>query len=321
MPSGALIRAAPGATLTAGQFANLHTFLVAARHASFALAAQELALTPSAVSHRIARLEAGLGLKLFDRLTRQVKLTPDGVRIFAALQTGWEHLHAAIAGGDALTGGITLHARPSVAQCWLVPRLAGFTARYPELTLDLRVGNDAVDFRAGQADLALHYGDGHFPGLAARKLMDEWLAPVCSPHYARQHGLRDMPPQLSSATVLHDTLAWPACAPDAEWRLWLDAQAPGINLPARSLRFDRADLCAQAAIHHAGVAMGRRQLVQPWLDSGQLVLPFGGFALASPQAYYLVHSARAVLPARVQALVDWLAGQGGVRTGGSDSGI
>lgn len=309
MPAGAPIRATLGATLTASQFANLHTFLVAARHASFALAAQELALTPSAVSHRIARLEAGLGLRLFERLTRQVKLTADGERIFVALQTGWDGLHAAIAGGDALAGSITVHARPSIAQCWLVPRLAGFVAQYPALSLDLRVGNESVDFRAGQVDLALHYGDGSFPGLASRKLMDEWLAPVCSPGYARRHGLQDAPYKLMEATVLHDTLAWPACAPDAEWRLWLDAQAPGVRLPARSLRFDRADLCAQAAIHHAGVAMGRRQLVQPWLASGQLVLPFGGFALASPQAYYLVHSGRTALPARVQALLDWLLGQ------------
>ncbi|KAB8058897.1 DNA-binding transcriptional regulator DsdC [Janthinobacterium sp. FT14W] len=305
MPSGVPM----SVRLTASQFANLHTFLVAARHASFALAAQELALTPSAVSHRIARLEAGLGLRLFERLTRQVRLTPDGARIFAALQTGWDGLHAAIAGGDALAGSITVHARPSIAQCWLVPRLAGFAAQYPDLSIDLRVGNDSVDCRAGQVDLALHYGDGSFPGLAARKLMDEWLAPVCSPDYAREHGLLDAPHNLSGATVLHDTLAWPACAPDAEWRLWLDAQAPEVSLPARSLRFDRADLCAQAAIHHAGVAMGRRRLVQPWLDSGQLLLPFGGFDLASPQAYYLVHGARAALPARVQALLDWLLGQ------------
>ncbi|WP_199534254.1 DNA-binding transcriptional regulator DsdC [Janthinobacterium sp. BJB426] len=305
MPAGA----ARMATLTASQFANLHTFLVAARHASFALAAQELALTPSAVSHRIARLESSLGLRLFERLTRQVKLTADGERIFAALQSGWDSLHAALAGGDTLAGSVTVHARPSVAQCWLVPRLAGFAAQYPDVSMDLRVGNDSVDFRAGQVDLALHYGDGSFPGLASRKLMDEWLAPVCSPQYARQHGLLDAPRNLPGATVLHDTLAWPACAPDAEWRLWLDVQAPEVNLPARSLRFDRADLCAQAAIHHAGVAMGRRQLVQPWVDSGQLVLPFGGFNLASPQAYYLVHSGRAALPARVQALFDWLLGQ------------
>ena len=305
MPSGVPMVA----RLTASQFANLHTFLVAARHSSFALAAQELALTPSAVSHRIARLEDSLGMRLFERLTRQVRLTPDGERIFAALQTGWDGLHAAIAGGDALAGSITVHARPSIAQCWLVPRLGGLAAQYPDLSIDLRVGNDSVDFRAGQVDLALHYGDGSFPGLAARKLMDEWLAPVCSPDYAREHGLLDAPHNLSGATVLHDTLAWPACAPDAEWRLWLDAQAPEVSLPARSLRFDRADLCAQAAIHHAGVAMGRRRLVQPWLDSGQLVLPFGGFDLASPQAYYLVHGARAALPARVQALLDWLLGQ------------
>ncbi|MBB5609346.1 MULTISPECIES: DNA-binding transcriptional regulator DsdC [unclassified Janthinobacterium] len=298
-----------GAPLTASQFANLHTFLVAARHASFALAAQELSLTPSAVSHRIARLEDSLGLLLFERLTRQVRLTADGQRIYAALQQGWDSLHAAIHGGDALAGNITIHARPSIAQCWLVPRLASFTALYPDISLDLRVGNEQVDFRAGQVDLAIHYGDGTFPGLAAQHLMDEWLAPVCSPAYAREHGLQGTPANLKNATILHDTLAWPACAPDAEWQSWAAALSPAVTLPTRSLRFDRADLCALAAIHHAGIAMGRRQLVQPWLDSGQLVLPFGGFSLASSQAYYLVHAARTPLPARVQALVKWLMGQ------------
>ncbi|MBB5369961.1 MULTISPECIES: DNA-binding transcriptional regulator DsdC [unclassified Janthinobacterium] len=300
---------ATGAQLTASQFANLHTFLVAARHASFALAAQELALTPSAVSHRIARLEDSLGLLLFERLTRRIRLTTDGQRIYTALQQGWDSLHAAIHGGDALAGNITIHARPSIAQCWLVPRLAGFTALYPDISLDLRVGNEQVDFRAGQVDLAIHYGDGTFPGLAAQHLMDEWLAPVCSPAYACQHDLLDRPENLKNATILHDTLAWPACAPDAEWQLWATALSPTVTLPTRSLRFDRADLCALAAIHHAGIAIGRRQLAQPWLDSGQLILPFGGFSLASPQAYYLVHAARTPLPARVQALVEWLMGQ------------
>ncbi|WP_300755951.1 DNA-binding transcriptional regulator DsdC [Janthinobacterium sp.] len=300
---------ATGAQLTASQFANLHTFLVAARHASFTLAAQELALTPSAVSHRIARLEDSLGLLLFERLTRQIRLTADGQRIYTALQQGWDSLHAAIHGGDALAGNITIHARPSIAQCWLVPRLAGFTALYPDISLDLRVGNEQVDFRAGQVDLAIHYGDGVFPGLAAQRLMDEWLAPVCSPAYARQHGLLDRPENLPKTTILHDTLAWPACAPDAEWQSWASALSPALTLPTRSLRFDRADLCALAAIHHAGIAMGRRQLAQPWLDSGQLILPFGGFSLPSPQAYYLVHAARTPLPARVQALLEWLMRQ------------
>ncbi|MFZ4875649.1 DNA-binding transcriptional regulator DsdC [Janthinobacterium sp. Mn2066] len=300
---------ATGAQLTASQFANLRTFLVAARHASFALAAQELSLTPSAVSHRIARLEDSLGLLLFERLTRQIRLTTDGQRIYAALQQCWDSLHAALHGGDLLAGNVTVHARPSIAQCWLVPRLAGFTALYPDISLDLRVGNEQVDFRAGQVELAIHYGDASFPGLASQHLMDESLAPVCSPAYAHEHGLLDRPENLKNATILHDTLAWPACAPDAEWQSWAAALSPAITLPTRSLRFDRADLCALAATHHAGIAIGRRQLVQPWLDSGQLVLPFGGFNVASPQAYHLVHAARSPLPARVQVLMEWLLGQ------------
>ena len=248
-------------------------------------------------------------MRLFQRLTRQVKLTADGERIFAALQIGWDGLQVALAGGDTLTGSLTVHARPSIAQCWLVPRLAGFAAQYPDVSIDLRVGNESVDFRAGQVDLALHYGDGSFPGLASRKLMGEWLAPVCSPDYAREHGLLDAPHNLPGATVLHDTLAWPACAhrsARSKRRLRAGKLTSGA-CPSSHSRHSASG--AQAAIHHAGVAMGRRQLVQPWVDSGQLVLPFGDFSLASPQAYYLVHSGRAALPARVQALFDWLVGQ------------
>ncbi|MCP9761154.1 D-serine ammonia-lyase, partial [Aquitalea sp. S1-19] len=136
-----------GAKLTNAQFANLHTFLVAARHLSFARAAEELCLTASAVSHRIARLEQSLSLALFHRLTRRVALTEDGERIYRILQGAMGELSEALQQTPQaeVAGAIALYVRPSLAQCWLVPRLANFSARYPHISLDIRVGNDNVD--------------------------------------------------------------------------------------------------------------------------------------------------------------------------------
>lgn len=300
-----------GAALNSSQFANLYTFQAAARHLSFARAAQELCLTPSAVSHRIARLEQALGLRLFQRLPRQLRLTEEGERIFLILQGTLEQLREALqpAPGSEVGGSLAVYVRPSLAACWLVPRLAEFTARYPAVDLDIRVGNDSVDFRTQRIDLALYYGRGEFPGLIVDKLMDERIAPVCSARYAEQHGLLDRPDNLQQCTLLHDSLAWDNAAFDAEWVLW--GQRQGIELPARHLSFDRSDLCALAAGCHAGIAIGRYQLVRERLARGELILPFGDAWLPGPFAYYLVHPPREPLPARLQAFIDWLHGCAG----------
>ena len=301
--------------LNSSQFANLHTFLVAARHLSFARAAQELCLTASAVSHRISRLETALNMKLFQRLTRQVSLTDEGERIFEILQSAMGELSEALerSSQGEIAGSIALYARPSVAQCWLVPRLADFTERYPLVSLDLRVGNDNVDFRTRKIDLALYYANGEFPGLTSHRLMCERMAPVCSPEYAQRHRLYENPQNLSHCTTLHDSLAWDHAAYDAEWTLWAEQQELLGSLPKRTLTFDRSDLCVTAAMNHAGIAIGRQQLVQKRIDRGELVLPFGDFRRCGHYDYYLVHSPLSVVPKRLQVFISWLhecAGEG-----------
>jgi LysR family D-serine deaminase transcriptional activator len=203
-------------------------------------------------------------------------------------------------------GSLALYVRPSLAQCWLVPRLADFAKRYPQIALDLRVGNDNVDFRARDIDLALYYGDGDFPGLVSHKLMDEHMAPVCSPEYARRHDLLANPENLRHCTLLHDSLAWNNAAHDAEWTMWAKQSGMAALLPARGYTFDRSDLCVLAATHHTGIAIGRRQLVQQQLDRGELMLPFGGFSRSGRYDYYLVHPPLKPVPRRLQALMDWL---------------
>lgn len=297
--------------LDSNQFANLHTFLVAARYMSFQKAAEELCLTASAVSHRIKRLEAALEMQLFQRLTRKIALTSEGDRIFNILQKTMGELAEALlpATEESVTGRITVYARPSVAQCWLVPLLGDFATRYPRLSMDLRVGNDNVDFRAQNIDVAIDYANGEFPGLTSHKLMDERIAPVCSPGYAEQHGLYDRPENIVGCTLLHDSLAWNHAAHDAEWALWATKNLPEVSLPARNFTFDRSDLCTIAALNGIGIAIGRQQLVQKHIVRGELVLPFGTFSQCSPYSYYLVHPQIPNVPLRTSAFIDWLTQQ------------
>lgn len=294
--------------LNSSQFANLHTFLVAARHLSFARAAQELCLTASAVSHRINRLETALAIKLFKRMTRQVSLTDEGERIFEILQGAMGELSEALEHSSQadIAGPIALYVRPSVAQCWLVPRLADFVERYPLVSLDLRVGNDNVDFRTRNIDLALYYANGEFPGLTSMRLMQERLAPVCSPEYAQRHRLQEDPYNLRHCITLHDSLAWDHAAFDAEWTLWAEQHQMLAALPKRTLTFDRCDLSVTAAMNHAGIAIGREQLVQKHVQSGELVLPFGGFSQCGHYDYYLVHPPQNTVPKRLQVFMNWL---------------
>lgn len=294
-----------GVRLDGAQWSNLHTFAVAARHLSFARAADELCLSASAVSHRIARLERALGTRLFLRLTRSLRLSEDGERIYQAWMAGQAQLEAALCPRDDAepAGAVALYARPSLAQCWLAPRLADFAERYPRIALEIRSGNEMVDFRTWNIDLALYYSAGEFPGLDAQRLMDEQVAPVCSPEYADRHGLHGNPAALAACLLLHDAQAWERAAHDAEWREW--ARRQNVALPSRGMSFDRSELCAQAAAHHAGVALGRRRLVQRQLERGELILPLGPFAPLGPQAYYLVRPPQAPSP-RVRAVMDWL---------------
>lgn len=294
--------------LNSAQFANLHTFLVAARHLSFLRAAEELCLTPSAISHRIRRLEQALSIRLFDRLTRSLRLTEEGRRVFDILQQAMGELSEALQPGAAaeVSGAIALYVRPSVAQCWLVPRLGDFVARYPRVSLDIRVGNDPADFRARNVDLALYYASGNFPGLVSYPLMEETMAPVCSPEYASRHDLLGKPENLACCTLLHDSLAWDNAAYDAEWALWASQNGMSGQLPGHGLTFDRSDLCVIAALNHVGVAIGRRQLVQKRIDRGELILPFGDFGQPGYYGYYLVHPPHPVVPRRLQAVIDWL---------------
>lgn len=296
-------------TLTGFQLSKLYTFEVAARHESFALAAEELFLTPSAVSHQINVLEKELNIKLFLRLHRKVQLTPEGNRVFWALQYSLDHLNTEIKAiqNQALAGSLTIYARPSIAQCWLVPKLSDFIQRYPFIQLSILTGNENVNFQRTGVDLALYFDNQPSFQLNYQYLMDEYIIPVCSPEYAEKFNLMNTVENLKHCTLLHDCQAWSNGTGTDEWNSW--AAHFNVDLDTSlGISFDRSDLALIAAKNNLGITMGRKRLVQKDIENGELVMPFQEMYLRCDQHYYIASLKDRQWP-KIDAFIEWLTVQ------------
>ncbi|GKX63701.1 Gcv operon activator [Pragia fontium] len=289
------------------QLSKLHTFEAAARHCSFALAADELSLSPSAVSHRINHLEEELGFKLFQRFHRKIELTDEGQRVYWALKSSLEYLNQEILEikNQELSGSLTVYSRPSIAQCWLVPKLADFIRQYPSINLNILTGNENVNFRGYGIDLAIYFDDKTSNKLACQHLMDESMVPVCSPEYAEKYQLMGNITHLKQCTLLHDRQAWSNDSDTDEWSSWAKHFDISLDAGQHNMGFDRSDLAIIAAINHAGVAMGRKKLVNKRLNNNELVMPFPEMEVQCAQRYYI-----STLPERqdpkINAFIQWL---------------
>lgn len=293
-------------TLTGFQLSKLITFEVAARHESFALAAEELFLTPSAVSHQINLLEKELNIKLFLRLHRKVELTNEGKRVFLALQFSLDYLNTEIKAiqNQALAGSLTIYARPSIAQCWLVPKLSSFTECYPFIQLSILTGNENVNFQRTGIDLAIYFDNQPSFQLDYQYLMDEHIIPVCSPEYAAKFNLMGNLGNLMHCTLLHDCQAWSNGTGTDEWNSWAIHFNAHIDSSV-GISFDRSDLALIAAKNHLGITMGRKRLVEKEIERGELVLPFPEMYLRCDQHYYVASLKDRKWP-KIDAFIDWL---------------
>lgn len=296
--------------LSGYQLSKLHTFEAAARHGSFALAADELALSPSAVSHRIGALEEELGFKLFQRFHRKVALTAEGQRVFWALKSSLEFINQEILEikNQELSGSLTVYSRPSIAQCWLVPRLADFSRQHPQIELNIMTGNENINLHGYGIDLTLYFDDKTPARLAIHPLMDEYMVPVCSPEYAEQHRLWNSPDNLQHCRLLHDRQAWGHDSEADEWRSWAEQSGLSLATCQSNMGFDRSDLAIIAAMNHAGVAMGRKRLVSKRLVRNELVAPFPAMEVRCAQRYYLATLPNRQCP-KIQAFIDWICAQ------------
>src|SRR5215469_9420385 len=283
---------------------GLRAFEAAARHLSFTLAASELNVTQTAISHRIRRLEEELGIRLFVRQNRALALTPQAKDYLPGVRAAFNDLRLAT---DQLLRKdddhvLTVSTLASLAAKWLLPRLSQFQEAHPRIDVRITTSTGLVDFRGGGVDAAIRYGRGHWAGLRADWLMADELFPVCSPKLLVGDKPLRQPEDLAHQTLLHSSGGY-----DDDWRLWLTAAGLPTNISRQpGLTFDLILMTVQAAIDGIGVAMGRTSYVQDDIAKGRLVVPFK-IALPTDAGFYLVSPEGVVEPPKLKAFRQWLA--------------
>lgn len=280
--------------------AALEAFEVAARHLSFRRAGEELDVTPSAVSHRIAGLERDIGVPLFRRRPRQIALTPAGRKLAATLSQALDSIGDAVAAVRPRAAGVlTLSTAPTFAMRWLLPRLPRFRARHPDIDVRVTVDTRVVDFRREDIDAGIRFGKGDWPGLTARVVFGEDITPVCSPKLLESGPRLETPADLRHHTLLHNGLR-----PD-DWRFWLTGAGVRDVDPEAGPRFETLSMALQAASDGLGLAVSEPTLVADELASGGLVAPFD-LVLSAASAHYLVYAPPMADDPRIRAFEAWL---------------
>ncbi|WP_234684642.1 transcriptional regulator GcvA [Bradyrhizobium monzae] len=264
---------------------GLRAFEAAARHLSFTLAASELNVTQTAISHQIRRLEEELGIRLFIRQNRALALTPEARDYLPGVRAAFNDLRLAT---DRLLRKdddkvLTVSTLASLAAKWLLPRLTDFQEAHPGIDVRITTSTSLVDFQRDDVDAAIRYGRGQWPGLRADWLMADELFPVCSPSLLRGDKPLRQPEDLRGYPLLHTSNA-----NSDDWRLWLTAAGLPADIAKQpGITFDMIFMTIQAAIDGIGVAMGRTSYVSDDIAKGRLVVPFK-IALPADAGFYLV---------------------------------
>ena len=287
---------------------SLRAFEVSARSGSFVSAANELNVTPAAVSHQVKALEAYIEVDLFRRLPRGLELTETGRELLPELSRGFDHFERAIGGlkKGGLTGRLFISAMPSFANLWLVPRLNSFLQAYPDIQVRILAAGTPPDLGKDEVDLRIPYGLGSYPGFKTDLLMGETVFPVCAPSLLNSKPLRRFS-DLRIHTLLHD-IDISEEEPTMTWKRWLrDAGVSGID-PTIGVEFGDSLLLTEAAVRGQGVALGRIALVRGHLASGRLIRPLK-VSRPGDYAYYTVTTQAGAEKPRVRAFINWLRAQ------------
>ncbi|MEM9248263.1 MAG: transcriptional regulator GcvA [Pseudomonadota bacterium] len=280
----------------------LRAFEAAARHLSFAKAADELGVTPAALSFQIKSLEDHLGRPVFRRLNRAVELTEAGRALAPGLSDGFGALAAAWRAALRVTDTTTLTvtAGPAFTAKWLAPRLFDFASKHPEIELRFAASLKLADFERDQVDVAIRFGFDTAPGFYARPILSDWMSPMMAPALAEK--IRT-PADLQHATLLHqDDLT--NLLPDLTWSTWFRLSGLG-PAPRSGPRFSQADHALDAALAGTGVVLGRSSLAAGDLAEGRLVAPFE-LGLTMGARYRVVFPQANGARPQVAAFRDWV---------------
>lgn len=286
----------------------LRAFEAAARHLSFRRAAEELYVTPGAISQQIRLLEDHLGVQVFRRVGRQVLLTDSGQAALPLLREGFERLAEAsrLLRQPGRKGRVAVAVAPSFAAKWLVPRLESFHRAHPEIEVWISAAMEIVDLASADLDLAIRYGRGLYPGLDSRLLLSETVIAVCAPSLAEGKLPLRGPADLAGLTLLHDGSPEqdPSC-PD--WAMWLMARGQTTIDATRGPRFNQGSLVIEAAVNGAGVALAKRAIAEADLSAGRLVEPFSREdATPIAFAYHIVWPKTRSFSPAARLFVEWL---------------
>jgi LysR family glycine cleavage system transcriptional activator len=281
----------------------LRAFDSAARHMSFTEAAEELGVTQAAVSQQVRQLEDWLGAQLFKRLPRSLALTDAGIAYLPTVRESFDRLHI---GTEQIFGRlerrpVTLRATATIAALWLAPRMVGFRARHPEITVRITTLYAPVDFGQDGVDLELRYGRGDWPGVRAHKLADEFYFPVASPAYLAAASKPSGPADLLRHRLIHvlgEREGW-----GAYFRHYNLADSP----VSEGLQCDSQVVALEACVAGGGVMLATSPQVDGLLARGQLVELLDQ-RIAARHAHYLVLPNAGDMSREVVTVVDWLLG-------------
>lgn len=291
---------------------HLRALEAVARHLNFRAAAEELALTQSAVSRQVQSLEDEVGVPLFLRHTRAVELTSAGEQLLRAAGPSLERIDSAVRQIRASSGrrSVALSTWASFASMWLIPRLEDFQSAYPDIDIRIDATDTPVDLETSDVDLALRYTRPQTAPAGAIRLFGEQLSPVASPWL-----LQSSPPLRRGADLAHfalievsenhrtQTMQW------LTWRRWLDTHGLPALEPKRWMYFNYAHQIAQAALTGQGVALARMTLVADSLINGDLVEVLPAQRLDTPMSYYLIPGPRSTRRPEIVAFCEWLMAQ------------
>ncbi|MBX2879628.1 MAG: transcriptional regulator GcvA [Granulosicoccus sp.] len=295
----------------------LRAFEVAARHLSFTKAAEELNVTPAAVSQQIKMLEDYVGSPLFHRLTRGLALTKSAHAALPALQSGFSSVTRGMQQlrNDRESNRLNVWTAPSFASKLLLPRLNKFTAVHPEIDLGITASEELVDsdspeqliqakhFQQHGMDIAIRFGNGHYPACRVDRLMPASVAPLCSPRLLTDPSRPLVEPRdLIRHTLLHDDTQYEG---RPEWEDWLAMVGVESAADAKSLRFNHVSLALEAACDEQGIALTIEQLAAVDIERGRLVVPFD-LRIHLDCAYYIISPNETADTPAIIAFREWL---------------
>lgn len=289
----------------------LRAFEAAARQLSFKKAAEELSVTPAAVSQQIRSLEDYLGIQLFHRTARALLLTERAQLCLEHLREGFDSIEEACAILQTKDNDreLRISVSPSFGAKWLVPRLERYYERNADVVVKISATHQLTDFAREDVDLAIRYGPGRYAGLFVEELMREEVVPVCSPALLEGESPLRVPADVRNITLIHDdsSLDDESCP---TWPMWLKAAGVAVEEGQRALHFNQTNFAIEAAVAGRGIVLAKRTIAESDLRSGRLVRPFKESHPVDFAYYMVCPEEKAGLP-KVARFMDWLREEAG----------